>query len=280
MGIRILKRFLVLLVVVVFALPLTTLPVIAQDVVDEYGPRSASTYFVFGSDLPAYEYVYFTTTIPIDLTLGLRDCCIRDDVVEVRINGCFVWTVDSSNGASGSHPWQYVTLSLCPGTYEIELRNTISSVGPSGWYYDLIIAAFTGQYRDPCLCLCSEEPGTRTVGFYKNHPDVVNEALPITIAGEEVTDYAGAIEIIKNRRTHLDRLKSQLMVTKLNVAVFGISCCTLWELGLEGDEPVCGVIARAEELLNDPDATKDELSAMQDLLDMINNSNTYVPLPD
>ena len=70
------------------------------------------------------------------------------------------------------------------------------------------------------------------------------------------------------------------MVTKLNVAVFGIGGCTLDDLGLEGNETVNEVIAQAEDLLADPDATKDELSDKQDLLDEINNSNTDVPLPE
>ena len=108
-------------------------------------------YFTFGSALPSYYYVAYTTTSHVDLTIGLRDCCVRDDVVEVRLNGCYVWTVDSRNGASGTHPWQYKTFSLPAGSYTIELKNTISSVGPSGWYYDLSTATFTGRYPVPCL---------------------------------------------------------------------------------------------------------------------------------
>jgi hypothetical protein len=127
---------------------------------------------------------------------------------------------------------------------------------------------------------CPEEPGTRTMGFYKNHPCVVELVLPVTIAGEEVTEVDRAIEIMKDRGTHQSRLLSQLMVTNLNVAVFGIGGCTLEKLGLEGDETVNEVMAQAEELLADPDATKDELSAKQDELDKINNSNTNVPLPE
>ena len=125
-----------------------------------------------------------------------------------------------------------------------------------------------------------EELGTRTLGFYKNHPCVVAQVLPISIAGEEVTDVDRVIEILEGRKNHRSRLLSQLMATKLNVAVFGIGYCTLEELGLEGDETVNEVIAQAEELLADSGATKDQLSAMQDLLDRINNSNDDAPLPE
>jgi hypothetical protein len=111
----------------------------------------SSTYITFGSDLPAYHYVAYSTASPIDLTLGLRDCCVRDDVVEVRFNGCHEWTVDSCCGDWGTHTMQYKTFSLPAGSYTIELKNTISSVGPSGWYYDLSTATFTGAYPVPCL---------------------------------------------------------------------------------------------------------------------------------
>ena len=123
-------------------------------------------------------------------------------------------------------------------------------------------------------------PGTRTMGFYKNHPCVVEQVLPITIVGEEVTEVDRVIEIIEDRDDHRSRLLSQLMVVKLNVAVFGIGGYTLEQLGLDGDETVDEVIGWAEELYADPTATKDELSAMQDLLDMINNSYTEMPLPE
>jgi len=84
------------------------------------------------------------------------------------------------------------------------------------------------------------------MGFYKNHPWVVEEALPITIADEEVVYWGRALEIINNRDTHRSRLLSQLMVTKLNMAVFGIGGCSLDHLGLEGEQTVDEVIADAE----------------------------------
>lgn len=127
---------------------------------------------------------------------------------------------------------------------------------------------------------CPEEPGTRTLGFYKNHPCVVEQVLPIEIAGETVEKAERAIEIIEDRGDHMSRLLSQLMVAKLNVAVFGIGDCPLQNLGLEGEQAVNEVIAEAEKLNADPGATKDQLSAMQDLLDSINNSNTDTPLPE
>jgi len=125
---------------------------LAQEEIDTCEPSNLNPeiYFDFGGVLPAYHYVYYSTPDPVDLTLGLRDCCIRDDVVEVRINGCYVWTIDSRNGDPGTHVQQLETFSLPAGTYTIELKNTISSVGPSGWYYELLEADYTGLYPIPC----------------------------------------------------------------------------------------------------------------------------------
>ena len=128
--------------------------------------------------------------------------------------------------------------------------------------------------------LYPEEPGTRTLGYYKNHPCVIEQVLPVTIAGENITTAEQAISIMKDRSNHWSRLKSQLMVTILNTNVFMIGNCTLEHLGLEGSETVNEIISQAEALLAAPDASKDDLSAMQVLLDRINNSNTSEPLPE
>ena len=145
---------------------------------------------------------------------------------------------------------------------------------------DAIVAPF-----EPPDDLCPEVPGTRTLGFYKNHPWVVGGALDVEEGDPLIAE---TIAIIEDRSDHRSRLRSQLTVTKLNVAVFGIGGCTLGSLGIvppgstlppNGDKTVDEVIAEAEALLADPDVTKDELSAMQDLLDAINNSHDDTPLP-
>ena len=142
------KLLRICLLITVLAMPLTIgVPAIAAEEDTDIGPSAADgTYITFGATLPSSVFVGYTATTNVDLTLGLQDCCIRDDVVEVYINGCYVFTVDSRNGGSGSHPWQYKTFSLRKGPYTIELRNTISGVGPSGWYYSLTTASYTGKH--------------------------------------------------------------------------------------------------------------------------------------
>ena len=169
------------------------------------------------------------------------------------------------------------------GTLDGQANGEVDS-NPGGLIFELLyefdVAAPEINFCNRNPNNCPEEPGSRTLGFYKNHPCVVKQVLPITIATENVTGVERAIEIINDRGTHWSRLLSQLLVTKLNVAVFGIGDCTLEYLGLDGDQTtVNDVIAQAEALLADP-GTKSELSAMQDLLDRINNSNDDAPLPE
>lgn len=104
---------------------------------DELIDPDGSIYITFGSALPAYYNFTYTASCTEELTIALRDCCIRDDVVEVYVDDNLIGIVDSRDGDWGTHPWQYLTVLICPGTHDISFKNVISSVGPSGWYYDL-----------------------------------------------------------------------------------------------------------------------------------------------
>lgn len=151
------KRLWWLLVVMLLVVPLTMgWPVVAESEVDTSEPVPSAAgdspvYITFGAVLPSSINVTHNAATAEDLEIKLRDCCIRDDVVEVRINDCLVWTVDSRNGASGSHPWQSANFSVGPGSYNIEYLNVISSVGPSGWWYELISSAWTGDHPVSCF---------------------------------------------------------------------------------------------------------------------------------
>ena len=131
-----------LLVAVVFAgavLLAGTSQVIADesDVACTIAANSSGS-FSFGTPVPVDHHLYYSNSACVDLTLGLRDCCIRDDVVEVRIDASsLLWTVDSRNGDYGTHPWQYKTFDLCPGNHDIKLTNTVSPPGASGWYWSM-----------------------------------------------------------------------------------------------------------------------------------------------
>ncbi len=87
-----------------------------------------------------------------DVDIFLRDCCIRDDKVEVYVDGCLVATVisDDPGAPDGSHVGETHTVSLDEGTHTIEYRNTFSRVGQSGWEVSEDLVPFTGNFA-----LCS-----------------------------------------------------------------------------------------------------------------------------
>jgi hypothetical protein len=143
-------RLLVLAVLVSITLVAGGMPVLSQAECDDCpmgamvaDPGACDTSFIFDG-VGDTEVLTYSTPKCVDLEISLRDCCIRDDVVEVRINGAHVWTVDSCCGDYGTHPCQKKAFTLCPGMYTIELKLVQSSAaGGSGWYYGLTTQAPT-----------------------------------------------------------------------------------------------------------------------------------------
>ncbi|MHC4173419.1 MAG: hypothetical protein ACYTBX_14680 [Planctomycetota bacterium] len=156
-------------------------------------PTNPWIYFVF----PYAPYTYtigYINTDPVDLTIGTRDCCILDDVVEIYVDGCLIGVHRSVDGIRDA----YQTVSLKPGTHVIDLVNTFSRISASGWYYELVASDWTG-IPWPCLSLEKEivdgpeqieiylpEP-TRYVFeiVYTGPPALIEDAVP---AEFEVTD--------------------------------------------------------------------------------------------
>jgi len=98
----------------------------------------------------------FTVTDPqgADVWIWSRDCCIRDDIVDVFVDGCLLDSVSSIPGAHGTHPGKDNPVSVGPGTHSIEFRKVISNVGSSasGWYIRARVLAFSGDlpWCGPC----------------------------------------------------------------------------------------------------------------------------------
>ena len=141
------KRHILLIALLVIGLSFPNMVLPQQkDYLNNYSGSLVS--IVFGATLPSS--VFRTITVPagncVDIEIFARDCCIRDDVVEIRIGGCLLATIDSRSGAFGTHPGETHTLSVGPGTHTIEYRNVFSSVGPSGWLVSETIKPFTGKF--------------------------------------------------------------------------------------------------------------------------------------
>ena len=101
--------------------------------VNNIGAKAALRAITFGATLPDTINYNFVLAAASDVAIFAQDCCVRDDVVEIWVDGCLKATVNSEPGAFGTHPGETHTVTLGPGAHVIQYINTVSSVGPSGW---------------------------------------------------------------------------------------------------------------------------------------------------
>ena len=149
------------------------------------GPVTENSISVtFASDLPDSKFFTFTISENLDVEVGGRDCCIRDDVVQVYVDGCLWGSIDSGGGAWGTHTWEYFTYSLPAGLHTVEYRNVISSVGPSGWIVEDTPTShpFSGTFA--CEQAIDIHPGS-----YPNPINIKsNGVVPVAILGSATFD--------------------------------------------------------------------------------------------
>ena len=104
-------------------------PKLSDDPVEELDyledPVNNSVYFEFGRDTPSYRSFDYYAPFYQLLRIGARDCCIRDDVVQVYFDGVYIGTIDSRNGAHGSHQYEYFFVNVQAGAHTILFVNTI-----------------------------------------------------------------------------------------------------------------------------------------------------------
>ena len=116
----------------------------------------------------------------------------------------------------------------------------------------------------------------RTIGFWKNHEEKFEGFLPIVLGGVYVETVEAALDIFNNNSVAggdaTPALKAQLLALKFNVLAFGIGDYFVGSAG----KTVSEIIAEADTLLQNPDATFEELLAMKDLIDYINNLNPEI----
>jgi hypothetical protein len=113
------------------------------------GSARTLTSITFGA-VPSSSFWDFNLAVASGLDIFLQDCCIRDDVVEVYIDGCLVGVVDSRGGADGTHAGETIHVNLPAGDHTLEYRNTVSLVGASGWYVSETLSALTQVVIDGC----------------------------------------------------------------------------------------------------------------------------------
>lgn len=106
---------------------------------------------IFASLMPSTVSLEMVLAAPADLEIFAQDCCIRDDVVEIWVDGCLIATVDSRYGDWGTHLGETYTVSLLAGSHMIEYVQVISeTIGESGWSVSEIESDYTGDFCIPC----------------------------------------------------------------------------------------------------------------------------------
>jgi len=118
------------------------------------------------------------------------------------------------------------------------------------------------------ICGYSE---TRTMGFWKNHFNAYKNCLPQWLGDEEIGDKQTVTEVFDaaNADVMRDMLKGQLLAMKFNICYFGIETC-------EGEEfeghTLNELVNWADNLLRDPNSSREEQELAKNLLDYANNA--------
>jgi len=142
------------------------------DYLEEYS--GDLTPITFTAEIPNSKFR--TVTAPAggaDVDIFAQDCCIRDDTVEIFVDGSLLATIVSGPGTFGTHPGETHTVSVTAGDHTVEYRNTVSSVGPSGWLVSETIKTFTGAFCLLCANLSISKAGP---AISKAGPASVNAA--------------------------------------------------------------------------------------------------------
>ncbi len=132
------------------------------------------------------------------------------------------------------------------------------------------------------ICNYSE---TRTIGYWKNHPEIYDPALLPQFVGtdsscswyrnvdsqtvvDEVLDTSAPKGKNHEPKDMHIQLRAQLLAMKFNIAYFGIGGYSGTETGgITLDQ----LVAQADVLLCNPNATREELEVMKNSLDILNN---------
>ncbi|MBU1993056.1 lamin tail domain-containing protein [Patescibacteria group bacterium] len=134
-----------------------------------------------------------------------------------------------------------------------------------------LLAAYEAHIINVTARICNYSE-TRTMGFWKNHPNVYFPLLPQHLGapgGDEIIDTIEKVNEVfaEYNLTMRNKLKGQLLAMKFNIAYFGIGGYAVESENKTLDE----IVAEADNLLRDPDTPDPVLEEMKDLLDYLNN---------
>ena len=132
------------------------------------------------------------------------------------------------------------------------------------------LSAFEAHVINVTARICTPSE-THTIGFWRNHLEDYNgSCLPQYLGDEEIGTIEQAYQIFNDANADVmeDMLKGQLLAMKFNIGCLDIDPTE----GEEFDgETLEEIVARADDILRDPDATREEETEIKDLLDYLNN---------
>ena len=146
----------------------------------------------------------------------------------------------------------------------------------------LLLSAFEAHVINVTAHICNYSE-TRTPGYWKTHEEITTQLLPQTLGCDatgttfEVTTFEQAFDILNsNAKDMRDKLKSQLLAMKFNVAYYGVGDYYAESCNYEGkdipiNETINQLISEADALLCDPSATENDLEVIKNKLDCLNN---------
>lgn len=135
----------------------------------------------------------------------------------------------------------------------------------------LLFAGFEAHIVNVTARICNYSE-TRTMGYWKNHPNVYLPLLPQYLgapAGDETIDTQQKVNqvYLDYNLSMRNKLRGQLLAMKFNIANFGIGEYFVEDEGKTLNE----IVADADNLLRDLNMPDSVLEEMKDLLDTLNN---------
>jgi len=132
-----------------------------------------------------------------------------------------------------------------------------------------LLSAFEAHIINVTARICDFSE-TRTMGFWKNHPEVYENCLSQYLGGEPVSTEEDVEQVFDNANAKemRDMLKAQLLAMKFNIACFGIESD---DGELFDGKTLAAIVAKADDLLRDPSSTREEQEPVKNLLDDLNN---------
>lgn len=132
----------------------------------------------------------------------------------------------------------------------------------------LLVSGFEAHVINVTAKIC-DYSYTRTIGYWKNNPDIYKHLLPQTLGDKAINTIAEADNVLNfngNASIVRNKLEAQLLGMKFNIFYYHIGGYFVESEG----KTLYEIVADADALLLDPNVKLSDLTSMKDLLDDLN----------